>query len=158
MFSLIFLVLVCCSKGEVPFGLSAGRRLLVDRFDVHANRVHKRGFTRPFPPKTCRHWETIDVFDRLRRQLVHVSRARVVHRNRQNHRQAFFSAPTSITSAAGADVCGSSRRRPATRSGGITVGGHFILGILHRHSCVLRVPEYRAYWKMLGDLGVCGLE
>ena len=36
-----------CSKGKVPFGLSAERRLLVDRFDVYANRVHKRGFTRP---------------------------------------------------------------------------------------------------------------
>ena len=75
----------------MPFGLSAGRRLLVDRFDVHANQVHKRGFTRAFPPKTGRHRETIDGFDPLRLQLVHVSRERVVHRSsRQNHRHDFL--------------------------------------------------------------------
>ena len=89
-FSYLILVLIGCSKSNVPLGLSAGRRLLVDRFDVHANRVYKRGFTRPFPPKTGRHRETINGFDRLRRQLVHVSRERVVHRSRQNHRHGFL--------------------------------------------------------------------
>ena len=72
------------------YEFSTGRLLLVDRFDVHANRVHKRGFTRPFPSKTGRHPETIDGYDHLRRQLVCVSRERVVDRSRQNYLHGFL--------------------------------------------------------------------
>ena len=44
----------------------------------------------PSPPKTGRPRETIDGFDNLRRQLVHVSCERVVHRSRRNHRHGFL--------------------------------------------------------------------
>ena len=124
----------------------------------HANREHKRGFTRPFPPKTGRHRETIDGFDRLHRQLIHVSRERLVHRSRQNHRHAFlFRVHVD-------NVC---RRRwclwelaKMTRH---QKRWHHCWrpphsGKLRTCSCVLRVSVYRAYWKMLGDRGVCGLE
>ena len=74
----------------MPFASSTWRCLLVDRLYVHANRVHKQGFTRRFHPKTARHRETTDGFDRLRRQLVRFSRERVVLRSRRNHRHAFL--------------------------------------------------------------------
>ena len=140
---MIFVLILCCSQGKVPFGLRAGRRLVVDRFDDHTNRVHKRGFTHPFPPKTVRRRETIDGFDRLRRQLVHVSRERVVHRSRQNHRHGFrFRVHVD-------NFCHQKRWHHCWRP------THF--GKLRPCSCVLRVSVYRAYWKMLGDRGVCGL-
>ena len=82
--------MIRCSKGKEPFGLSAGRRLLVDRFDVDAHRVQKRGLTCPFPQKNGRNRETIGGFDRLRRQLVHVYRERVAHRSRKNHHHGFL--------------------------------------------------------------------
>ena len=45
---------------------------------------------RPFPPKTGGHRETIHGFDRLCRQLVHVSRERAVHRSRQKHQHGIL--------------------------------------------------------------------
>ena len=141
-----------------PFGLSAGRRLLIDRFDVHANRVHKRGFTRPFPPKTGQHRETIDGFDRLRRQLVQISRERVVHRSGQNHRHGFLFR-VHVDSSCRWRWCAwelaKMTRRPK-RWHHCCRPPHS--GKLRRCSCVLSVSVYRAYWKMLGDQGVCGLE
>ena len=98
-------------------------------------------------------------FDRLRRQLVHVSRERVVYRSRQNHRHGFLFR---------VHVDNSCRRRWCVwELAKITRHQkrwyHYFWRPPHSKklrpcSCVLRVSVYRAYWKMLGGLGVCGLE
>ena len=108
--------------------------------------------------KHSRHRETIDGFDRLRRQLVHVSREQVVRSSRQNHWHGFLFR---------VHVDNFCRRRWCV----------WELAEMTRHqkrwhhcwrpphseklrpcSCVLRVSVYRAYWEVLGDRGVCGLE
>ena len=103
---------LCRDQQSVPVGLSAGRRLLVVRFDVHANRGHKRGFKQaPFPPKSGRH-------------LGKPSRVLIVSAGNSHASPvceldtgagkvtgtAFIRASTSITSAAGAGMCGSWRK------------------------------------------------
>ena len=156
--SYLIFVLICCSKGKVPFGLSAGRRLHVDCFDVRANRVHKRGFTCPFPPKTGRHRETIDGFDRLHRQLVHVSRERLVHRSRQKHRHGFL-VRVHVDNLCRRRWCVwelAKMTRHQKRWHHCWRPPYF--GKLRPCSCVLSVSVYRAYWRMLGDRGVYGLE
>ena len=77
---------------------------------------------------------------------------------------AFFSASTSITSAAGPDVCvGAGKDYPLAKMTRHQKWWHHCWrppdsGKLRPCSCVLRVSVYRAYWKMLVDRGVCGLE
>ena len=125
---------------------------------MHANRVHERGFTRPFPPKTGRRREIIDGFDRLRRQLVHVPCARVLHRSRQNHWHGFLFRVR---------VDNFCRRRwcvwELAKMTRCQKRWHHCWrppnsGNLRCWSCVLRVSVYRAYLKMIGDQDMCGLE
>ena len=66
---------------------------------------------------------------------------------------AFFSASTSITSAAGAGVGAGEDDRPPEAVASLPHSGS-----LRRCSCVLGLSAYRACWKMPGDRGVCGLE
>ena len=76
-----------------------------------------------------------------RRQLIHVPRARDVRRSRQNHRHGLLFR-VHIDNLWRRRWHGGWRRRPATRSGGISAGGQLILGVCAvAHACsVSRVP------------------
>ena len=84
----------------------------------------------------------LDVFDRLRRPFVYVSREQDVHRCRQNQRHGFRFRVHADNFCRQCWCVWHLCRRPLHS------------GKLLPCSCVLRVSVYRAYWKMLGT-GVC---